>query len=112
MWLLSRTSRKILEQLPVPNTSPNSPPDEAELLRRRRFIWRFGVMRFGIPVATILSVFMGLQDSAGSIGGLFSAETIAGMVGSFVVAALVGGYMWGRLFWALGGGRNADAGDE
>jgi hypothetical protein len=77
-----------------------------EKRKRSRFIWQYGVKKFGVPVGLVMTVLAAYHNM--DKWPLFSVQMVVGIFVGFVVSAIIGGYTWGWVFWALGGGRSLD----
>lgn len=74
-------------------------PGRARTRKKRSFVWRQGVLRFGVPVSTLVSVSIFLNEHGWSLESLTEGANVAGLLVGFVISALVGGFIWGSLFW-------------
>jgi hypothetical protein len=74
---------------------------EIARLGRSGFVWKFGVLGFGLPTALLGSVVyflarFGLEFSVADVAGLLIPLVLV-----LLIVGLLGGYVWGRLYWAL-----------
>ena len=71
---------------------------------QRRYVWRVGVLGFGLTTAALTTLWDGYkamtQPRATAVGFVIDA------VGNVVFFGLLGGYLWGRVMWALLRGRS------
>lgn len=70
--------------------------------QRREFIWKKGVLEFGIPVSLLANLY--LQFVNPDAGVPFAAR-VFGMVAGTVAGALVGGGLFGWGMWRVFGPR-------
>ncbi len=66
---------------------------------RRRFIWAWGVLRLGVPIAALATLLRFLDEPFRWV------HFLAHLVVNVLVAGIVGGYVMGALLWALVVGR-------
>jgi predicted permease len=74
---------------------------EAWRAERRRFIWKHGVLQFGLPLSIFVSLVQFWRDPGGGAGYTMLAADVFGLLLGIVAGALVGGFLFGFLFWHL-----------
>jgi hypothetical protein len=70
---------------------------------RREFIWKKGVLEFGLPVSLIVSVYLQFKNAD---PGVSMAARVIGMVVGTVAGALVAGGLFGWGMWRVFGPRS------
>ncbi len=70
--------------------SPTEKSTKFSKLSRSQFVWRYGVLGWGVTTAILFSLLMGLQD--GWDGFVFK------LIPALILFPL-GGILWGRFMW-------------
>ena len=67
---------------------------------RTRFIWKHGVLEFGLPAGVALA--LAIYGSANGLSwtGLASAPFLNELVWKLALFTPIIGYVWGRVLWA------------
>ena len=68
---------------------------------RGMYIWKQGVLGFGVPAALAKTVWDYVRDHGWTLGGLASSGTLADLALNLAFLGIAGGYVFGELRWHL-----------
>jgi len=80
--------------------------ERAEVLGRRRFILRYGVLGVGVPTSIGVAILTHGFQSGFALPGFFSFGFLALLLFFLVTMAPLLGYIWGHMFWKIADKRN------
>lgn len=66
---------------------------------KREFLWKWGVLGWGIPLGVLLEMTDWVLDQGMSLSYLFSGAFLVGLIFSIVIASLVGLFLFAPVMW-------------